>query len=87
MNKWYERGLKREVLKTVGGGGGGGGEGCLMCQKVKHSLQVIRHDSLPFTILLGVLEGRHRLELNAKGMTGLPTQMYIKRMDNLSAST
>ena len=32
----------------------------------KHSPLVIRQDSLPFTIVLGALEGSRRLELNAE---------------------
>ena len=49
---------------------------CLGCQKARHSPLVIRHDSLLFTLLLGVLEGGRVLELDAKGRTGLPTDRY-----------
>ena len=59
--------------------GGGGAVKCFGCQKAKHSPLVIRHDGFLFTILLGALEGSCRLDLNAKGRTGLPTCMYIKR--------
>ena len=48
----------------------------LGCQKVKTA-----RDNLPLAFFLGALEqeGSRRLELNARGRAGLPTQMNVSK--------